>query len=240
MNLKERLDELVEKYNVPSFIDNDPIQFPRRFTLLQDIEISALLTSVITWGRRDGILKDAEKLHNIMSNSPYHYIMNEEWAALKNSRKNIHRTFFEHDMYTICQNLHTFYLENNSLESLFTPGNILDGIIRFGKVTNSRHISSSIKTSPCKRTNLMLLWLVRNDNIVDMGVWKKISPAKLIIPLDIHVSKISREIWKKALPKTDRMSTALQITGYLSEMCPEDPCKYDFALFGLGEEGLSF
>ncbi len=242
MNVKEKLDELVGKYNVPSFIDRDPVQFPRSFTRLQDIEISAVLTSVITWGKRNTILKDAEKLHTLMDPGPYDYIMNKEWMALLHSRRNIHRTFFDHDLYDLCRGLYSFYLENDSLESLFTPenGGILEGLVRFGQMANTRHISGSIKTSPCKRTNLLLRWLVRNDRIVDLGVWKKIRPADLIIPLDTHVSKISRQLWNEYLPKTDRMATALKITEYLREMCPEDPCKYDFALFGLGEEGNSF
>ena len=235
MSLKERLEELVAIHNTPAFIETDPIQFPQRFSRLEDIEISALLTSVITWGKRGLILRDAEKMHQMMGDSPYNYIMNQEWNRLKDSDKNIHRTFFERDMWNICQGLYHYYLENNSLEELFLTDGILHGLDKLSGLMNTRHISSPQTKSPCKRTNLMLRWLVRNDGIVDMGVWKNISPSQLIIPLDVHVARVSRTIWDD-LPKTDRLKTALMITNHLSELCPEDPCKYDFALFGYGEE----
>lgn len=235
MSIKETLDELTVTYNTPAFIETDPIQFPRRFTRLEDIEISALLTSVITWGKRELILRDAERMHQMIGDSPYDYIMNQEWAALKDSGKNIHRTFFERDLWHICQGLFLFYQENNSLEELFLTDGILPGLDKLSGLMNTRHISSPRTKSPCKRTNLMLRWLVRNDGIVDMGVWKKISPSQLIIPLDVHVGRVSRTIWND-LPKTDRLSTALMITNHLLEFCSEDPCKYDFALFGFGEE----
>lgn len=233
--IKNRLDELVETYNIYSFIETDPIQFPRRFSLLQDVEVSALLTSVITWGKRELILRDAEKMHSLMGDSPYAYIMNREWKKMKGSGKNIHRTFFERDMWDVCQGLYNYYQKNNSLEELFLSDGILYGLQMLSGWIPSRHISSPQSKSPCKRSNLMLRWLVRNDGIVDMGVWKRISPAELIIPLDVHVGRVSRIIWND-LPKTDRLSTALKITNHLSELCPEDPCKYDFALFGYGED----
>lgn len=242
MDIKEKLEELVQKYNVPSFADRDPVQFPRRFTRLQDIEISAVLTSVITWGKRSVILKDAEKMHALMHHAPYSYVMNEEWKPLAQSRKNIHRTFFEHDLHDLCRSLYGYYLEHDSLESLFLSkqGGLMSGLVRFGEMANMRHVSGSVKTSPCKRTNLLLRWLVRRDGIVDLGIWQKIHPADLIIPLDTHVSAIARQLWKDELPKTDRMATALMITDHLKELDSQDPCKYDFALFGLGEEGSHF
>ncbi len=242
VNQKEQLDELVREFNVPSFIERDPIRFPRRFTRLQDIEVSAVLTSVITWGKRSSILNDADKMHRVMGYAPYDYIMSKEWEGLRHSRKNIHRTFFEHDLHDLCRSLYAYYSENESLEDLFTPenGGVLKGLARFGAMADMRHVTASIDTSPCKRTNLMLRWLVRNDGIVDLGVWTKIRPADLIIPLDTHVCRIARRLWSNDLPKTDRMATALKITERLKDMCPEDPCKYDFALFGLGEAGGVF
>lgn len=234
MELKQLLDQLAAQYNVPSFIETDPIQFPRRYTLLQDIEISALLTSIITWGKRAMICRSAERLHQLMGESPFQYIMSKRWTSLKESDKNIHRTFFERDLWNICQGLYHYYQKNDSLETLFVENGVLGGIDKLSKLFNTRHLSSPLSKSPCKRTNLMLKWLVRNDGIVDMGVWKHLSPAQLIIPLDVHVARVSRTIWND-LPKTERLATALIITEHLAQLCPEDPCKYDFALFGFGE-----
>jgi len=236
MQIKDLLEELTEKYNVRSFIETDPIQFPRRFTLLQDVEISALLTSVITWGRRDIVCRDADRLHQLLGESPYEYIMSCRWSALEGSARNIHRTFFERDLWNICKGLYSYYSNHESLEELFlSEGGVLEGLNRLSALTNTKHISSPQTQSPCKRTNLMLRWLVRNDGIVDMSVWKQITPSELIIPLDVHVGRVSRTIWDD-LPRTERLKTALAITSYLAELCPQDPCKYDFALFGFGEE----
>lgn len=236
MNIKELLDELVGHYNTPDFVHRDPIQFPRRFTRLQDIEISAVLTSVLAWGKRSLVLRDADRLHTKMKYEPYAFIMNKEWEEFKNSRKNIHRTIFEEDIWKICNGLYRFYSDNPTLETLFQNG-IAEGINSLSRLFYCRHVSSPVSKgkSPCKRTNMMLRWLVRNDGIVDMGIWKNLSPSQLIIPLDVHVSRIARIIWKD-LPKSNNFQTALRITQYLCKLCPEDPCKYDFALFGFGEE----
>lgn len=234
MQLKIILDELTEQYNTPAFITNDPIQFPRRFTRKEDIEISALLTSILAWGRRDMILRNAERLHAYMGNRPYDFVMNRDWECFRKSPVNVHRTIFEKDIWQICQALHAYYTEHDTLERLFNRG-VSDGIDKLSCLLSTRHLASPCTNSPCKRTNMMLRWLVRNDGIVDMGVWKTIPPSQLIIPLDTHVGRVARLIWKD-LPRTDRMKTALHITTYLSALCPSDPCKYDFALFGYGED----
>lgn len=234
MQLKTILEELTERYNTPGFIANDPIQFPRRFTRKADIEISALFTSILAWGRRDMILRNADRLHACMRNRPFDFIMNRDWECFYGSSGNVHRTIFERDIWQICQALYAFYAEHDTLEMLFSQG-VSDGIDKLSCLLSSRHLSSPRTNSPCKRTNMMLRWLVRNDGIVDMGVWKTIRPSQLIIPLDTHVGRVARLIWHD-LPRTDRMKTALQITAHLSALCPSDPCKYDFALFGYGED----
>lgn len=234
MDLKEKLEALVCNYNTSAFIQTDPIQFPRRFTCTKDIEISALFTSILAWGRRDMILRNADRLHTTMQHQPYNFIMNKEWEQFKESGKNIHRTIFEKDLWNICRGLYTFYSRHETLETLFQQG-ILEGINQLSCLTSSRHLASPLMQSPCKRTNMMLRWLVRNDGIVDMGIWKKVNSSQLIIPLDTHVGRVSRMIWDD-LPKTDKMKTALLITSHLTKFCPEDPCKYDFALFGYGED----
>lgn len=235
-NLKERLDFLSSKYNVSSFVDNDPVQFPRRFDNVRDIEIAGLITSVISWGKREMILRNANRILDLMNHSPYAFIMNREWTSLKDSDKNLHRTFFERDLHQISQSLYDFYKSDNSLEIMF-ESSVIDGLTHLSGMMQSRHIASPARKSPCKRTNLFLRWMVRKDGIVDMGVWNKINPADLIIPLDVHVGRTSRTIWKD-IPSTDNLNTAQIITANLKQLRPEDPCLYDFALFGLGVEGM--
>ncbi|MGL5894072.1 MAG: TIGR02757 family protein [Bacteroidales bacterium] len=231
-DIKVELDALAIQHNTPELFYRDPIALPKRYRTLQDIEISALITSVISWGKRDMIFANANKIDEMMGSSPYEFIMSRDWESLEGSRVNIHRTFFESDLFIICSALHYYYLNNQSLEDLFLDG-ITQGIDKLSEMIGSKHISSTRRGGPAKRTNMMLRWLVRNDGIVDIGVWKRVSPSQLIIPLDTHVSKRARQYWSD-LPKTDRLATALKITEKLRELSPEDPCKYDFALFGEG------
>ncbi|MGL4993351.1 MAG: TIGR02757 family protein [Bacteroidales bacterium] len=232
IDIKMELDSLAQQHNTPELFERDPIALPKRYTDLQDIEISALITSVVSWGKREMIFKNANKIDLMMGSAPFSYIMSRKWETLNGSRVNLHRTFFESDLYTICASLYDYYLHNETLEDLFLDG-ITNGIDRLSDMIGSKHISSTKRGGPAKRTNMMLRWLVRNDGIVDMGVWKRVSPSELIIPLDTHVSQRARQYWHD-LPKTDRLATALRITEKLRDLSPEDPCIYDFALFGEG------
>lgn len=234
--IKERLDYLAHKYNVPAFAESDPVQFPRRYEHIRDIEITGLITSVISWGKREMILRNMNRILDKMNHSPSDFIMNKEWEKMKDSEINLHRTFFEHDLYQISKSLYDFYSTNDSLEILFTDS-VTEGLNELASLTNSRHIASPDKKSPCKRTNLFLRWMTRKDGIVDLGIWKNVDPATLIIPLDVHVGRTARLLWKE-LPNSNNMKTALAITDKLKELHPSDPCLYDFALFGFGVEGM--
>lgn len=240
IDIKEKLDELAAHYNTPAFIEKDPVQFPRRFNKLQDIEIATFLTAIISWGNRGAILKSAEKMFSLMKHAPYSYIMNEEFHSLE--RNNIHRTFFEHDLLYICNGLHKIYSQHDSLEEVFAGKNLWNGIVAFRSIVqeanggmNCKHISNPDKKSTCKRLHMALRWLIRQDGIVDLGVWKQISPSQLYIPLDVHVARISREFGLLKRKSNDRTAVE-ELTFMLRQLNAEDPIIYDFALFGLGEE----
>lgn len=240
IDIKDKLDELAEHYNTPAFIEKDPVQFPHRFRKLQDIEVAAFLTATISWGNRASILKSAEKMFAMMNNAPYDYIMNEDFRAL--GRKNIHRTFFEHDLLYICNGLHEIYSGHSSLEEVFAGKNLWEGIVSFRSImqeanggVSCKHISNPDKSSTCKRLHMALRWLVRQDRIVDLGIWKHISPSGLYIPLDVHVARVSREFGLLERKSNDRKAVE-ELTSVLKLLRPEDPVAYDFALFGLGEE----
>lgn len=241
IDLKDKLDELVARHNTPAFIENDPVQFPRRYSKLQNIEIAAFLTATISWGNRTSILKSADKMLSRMGDSPYDFLMNEDYRKLE--RLNVHRTFFEHDLLYLCSGLHHIYLHNNSLEEIFvghpTPW---EGINYFrqqisfaNEGKNNKHISNPSSGSACKRLHMALRWLVRRDGIVDIGVWKQLSPAGLYIPLDTHVARISRKLGILQRKSNDRKAVE-ELTSFLCSLNPDDPVIYDFALFGTGEE----
>lgn len=238
---KQKLDEWVSVINTPSFIERDPVQFPRRYSNLLDIEVVAFLTATITWGNRKMILNSATKMLGIMGESPYDYIISGGYKTL--GTRNIHRTFFEPDFAYICRGLNHYYKTESSLESIFLNAfDMWDGIEKFRNHMSegnsglfSKHISNPSTASACKRLHLALRWLVRNDGIVDLGIWKNISPSSLYIPLDVHVGRISREMNFLERKQNDKLSVE-KLTETLRIFSPEDPVKYDFALFGIGEQ----
>lgn len=248
--IKSLLDNMAEKFNVPEFIEQDPVQFPRRYKQIQDIEISAFLTAIIAWGKRKTILASARQMHEIMGSSPYDYVMGKGYERL--GKANIHRTFFEDDMAFICRGLRTLYLRFDSCESLFYSEkqelrSLWDGLAHFRsyiKTANEkhpqkcmRHISNPQSTSACKRLHLALRWLVRKDGIVDLGVWRNIAPSQLMIPLDIHVGNTARNLGLLNRRQNDRKAVE-ELTAYLRTLNPDDPVLYDFALFGIGVSGI--
>ena len=255
MNIKQELDRWYESICTPAFVKDDPVFFPGRFKKREDVEIAAFLSAVIAWGRRDLILRSAQKMFSLMGESPYEFVMSGEWKKLKN--RNVHRTFFEGDLKYFCRGFAYCYEKYGSLEVLFSGKDIdskgrgasdiesqslvWDGIDRFrremAKANNgkySKHISNPGKEghggSACKRLNLALRWLVRKDK-VDLGLWKSISPRELFIPLDVHVARTARELGLLKRKSNDKKAV-IELTGKLREFCPDDPVKYDFALFG--------
>ena len=245
--IKTFLDNMAAKFNVPEFIEQDPVQYPRRYKRIQDIEISAFLTATISWGKRSIILKSARRMHEIMGTSPYDYVMSKGYEHLGSA--NIHRTFFEDDMAFICRGLRNLYLQFHSCEALFCSEKqksrtLWDGLAKFRSYIEEanngyppksmRHISNPQSTSACKRLHLALRWLVRKDNIVDLGIWRNITPSELMIPLDVHVGNTARKLGLLRRRQNDRIAVE-ELTTYLRTLNPEDPVLYDFALFGVGE-----
>lgn len=249
--LKAILEEKVEQYNCKAFIENDPISFPHSFTRKEDIEISALLASVIAWGNRKMILRSGEKMfRDIMRSAPYDYVMSGEWESL-DDRMNIHRTFFASDFKYICRGLRDIYSRYGSMEPLFAGCSTWDGIERLrielaasnGGVS-TKHISNPLHLkgkpgSACKRMHMMLRWLCRTDGKVDIGIWRSVSPASLMMPIDVHVARTARSLNLVTRKQNDRR-TVEELTAKLREMSPDDPVRYDFALFGVGEAGDTF
>ncbi len=249
-DVRELLDSEAARINSPAFIGEDPVQFPRRFSQLQDIEIVAFLSSIIAWGNRKMICRDAERMLALMDNEPYRYVMDEGYEDL-NPRQNIHRTFFgEHFSYFL-RGMREIYTKYGSLDAFSAGVRAGDSeapswklVEEMQKVmsdvnngaTCSQCLPVNLQQTALKRINMALRWLVRDDGIVDMGVWKSIPKSKLYIPLDVHVGNISRELGLLTRKANDRKSVEM-LTGLLRTLRPEDPAIYDFALFGIGVEG---
>ena len=248
--LKNFLNEKAEFYNAKSFVENDPIQIPHRFSLKQDIEIAGFLTATISWGNRKSIINDAERMMNWLGNSPYDFVMNYISGDLDFiENRAVHRTFTADDFKFFIENHNRIYQQNDSLENLFknnhSENNFYHALERFRtKFFNedfshrsAKHVSSTYKNSSAKRLMMFLRWMVRKDKKgVDFGIWKDIDAKYLSIPLDVHTGNISRKL-SLILRKQNDWKTVEELDLILREMDSEDPAKYDFALFGLGVSG---
>jgi len=245
VHLKQFLDSKVKEYNRPAFIKDDPISIPHGFTKKQDIEIAGFFAAIFSWGNRTTIIAKSKELMRRMDNSPYEFIKTHQAKDLKNLKGFKHRTFHEDDLYYFVEFLHQHYLKYASLETAFFPTeqhNIEQGLIYFKQYFFSfehlkrteKHISSPLQKSTCKRLNMFLRWMVRNDNKgVDFGLWKNISPSQLICPIDVHVARVAKKLSLLKRKQVDWLA-AIELTEALRQLDSNDPVKYDFALFNLG------
>ena len=242
--LKEFLDEKYLKYNTLSFIESDPIQVPHSFTNQYDIEISAFLSSAIAWGKRSIIINNAKKLMKLMDNSPYDFVMNAGKDDMEHLNSFKHRTFNSVDLSFFVKSLRNIYKDHGGLSSIF-ESNATDlklSLIEFRNLfldigfpqRTRKHIPDVLKNSAAKRLNLFLMWMVRKDKIgVHFGLWKKISPSALKLPLDVHTANVGRKLGLLTRKQNDWLAVE-EITSKLAIFDKDDPVKYDFALFGLG------
>jgi len=248
-DLKTFLDEKVELYNRPQFIADDPIQIPHRFTKLQDVEIMGFWTAILAWGQRKTIINKANELVELMDGAPHDFIVNHSESDRKRFLDFKHRTFQVTDTLYFLEFLQYFYKKNNSLETAFTQffddndetvERALTGFhdlffsLDVAPTRTRKHIATPVRKSSCKRLNMFLRWMVRDDDKgVDLGLWKGIKPAQLLMPLDVHVERVGRSLGLINRKQRD-WKTVLELTQGLREFDPEDPVKYDFALFGIG------
>lgn len=246
-DIKRLLDCEAARINNPDFIADDPVQFPRRFESLHDIEITALLCATIAWGRRTMICANCNKMLALMDNDPYHYMMGGEYELLP-PEMNIHRTFFVRNLQYMLRGLRRIFSQYGSLND-FAHHHHISGheepawrLVEMmhrefreanGGKDDSRCLPTQLKNTALKRVNMALRWLVRDDGIVDLGVWNALRPSQLFIPLDVHVGDTARALGLVDRRANDRR-TVTELTATLRAFNPEDPVIYDFALFGLG------
>lgn len=246
---KEFLERKTAEYNTPAFIEPDPICVPHRFTKKQDIEIAGFFASIFAWGNRRTIINKATELMQLMDDAPHQFITTHTPRDLQRLLRFRHRTFNTTDLLYFILFLQQHYTRSSSLETAFSkwmrPGddNIERALTGFhdyffslqdAPVRTKKHIATPERNSTCKRLNMFLRWMVRRDkNGVDFGIWKKIRPAQLICPIDVHVARVATRFELITRKQVDWL-TALELTRRLKQFDPADPAKYDFALFGLG------
>lgn len=248
--------QLAQQYNKEEYFQGDPIIFPKHFArlmqgkegipglggtcgtsasssgpgavgkgkttpqgreyTLQDVEIAAVIAAHLAWGRRDMIVRDCKRAFDEMGWEPYRYVMAGSYRADDSS---LHRTIKWSEFAAICGRLKELYSKDRSLEAL-SPDEFRVQV--YGQKSDPKAAN--------KKIHMLRRWMVRNDGIVDLGLWKSITPQELVIPLDVHVHRSSLNLGVTSRNSAD-ITTALEITEFLKEAFPGDPCKGDFALF---------
>jgi uncharacterized protein (TIGR02757 family) len=245
--IKVFLEEKYLQYNNPSFIASDPISIPHIFTDRRDREISGFLTAAIAWGRRDLILRSSLKMVELLENSPYEFITSAGEPEIDRLERFVHRTFNGNDFIYFIKGLRNIYANYNSLEDVILEGMKENESLKAGLTLlrssffslpharrNEKHFADVMGGAAGKRLNMFLRWMVRKDNHgVDFGMWDKIDPSMLYIPLDLHSGNTARRLGLLTRKMNDWKAVE-ELTEVLREFDPTDPVKYDFALFGLG------
>jgi uncharacterized protein (TIGR02757 family) len=249
--IKQLLDQKVKQYNHIDFIEKDPISIPHLYTKQQDIEIAAFFAAIFAWGNRTTIIQKSKELLERMDNAPFEYCTQHQAKDLKKLAGFAHRTFNDRDLLYCIAFFKHHYANQKSLETAFFMDQhsgkkiktVAAGLVNFknyffsledAPYRTKKHIASPENRSTCKRLNMFLRWMVRKDQHgVDFGLWKTISPADLIIPIDVHVARVSKSLGLISRPQIDWL-TALELTEYCRTLDARDPVKYDFALFSLG------
>jgi uncharacterized protein (TIGR02757 family) len=244
--LQSFLDDKVIQYNTLDFIESDPVQIPHLFSQKEDIEIAGFLSATIAWGNRKMIIKNSHKMIDLMGNSPYDFVMSHNGNDLERLESFVHRTFNGQDFTCFIKGLRHIYKNHNGLEAVFASNQESDSmqksISEFKKIffeiqhqnRTQKHISDPMNGSAAKRINMYLRWMCRQDNKgVDLGIWKSISPSLLSCPLDVHSGNVARKLGLLSRKQNDGKAL-LELDSKLRKLDPNDPVKYDFALFGLG------
>jgi len=236
-------------YNSVSFITDDPVSVPHRFSKKQDIEIAGFFAAIMAWGQRVTIINKANELMNLMDDAPFDFIKNHKEIERKRFTAFKHRTLQPDDVIYLIDVLQKFYLQHATMEDAFAKHLKSEDEDTFKALAGfhhhlfdqpfviertRKHISNPEKKSSCKRLNMFLRWMVRkDDNGVDFGIWTKISPSQLVIPLDLHVGRVARQLGLLHRTIND-WQAAKELTLELKKFDAVDPVKYDFALFGEG------
>ena len=244
--VRDFLELKAEHYNAEWFIEKDPVSIPHLFTGKEDIEISGFLTAGISWGQRAQILKKARLLMDWMGMEPYRFVTDAGEQELRVLSKFVYRTFNGIDCQYFISALRKIYINHGGLEKVITEGyetdrRVYSALESFRRLFMSfspmdrtgKHLANVAKGSSAKRLNMFLRWMVRDDGRIDFGLWKKINPADLMIPLDVHVGRVARELGLLERKQNDWKAVE-ELTSKLRMLRPHDPVYYDYALFGSG------
>ena len=251
--IREVLQKLYAKYNRRECISPDPLQFVCRYTNPSDMEVAGFLAASLAYGRVEQIQKSLTELLQLMGPSPFDFVRNFDKQKSDSLDGFKHRFTTGRDITDLLSLLKDVLADYGSIEKFFVRGyskgdkNIIGALSNFCQLLlemyTEKHnrpagrglrylLVSPVGGSACKRLNLFLRWMVRDDD-VDAGLWKSIPPLALVVPVDVHMARLCR-ILGFYQQKTVSLSAVLKITDSFAQIEPSDPVKYDFALSRIG------
>ncbi len=240
---------MADRVERQQFRDDDPISIPHRFSKPEDQAMAGFFAALLAWGQRPVIIRNAWSLMEAMDFAPDQFIRLHQESDLRVFIHFVHRTFNSTDLLFLLNRLQTLVNSSGSLEKAMFPNMnisnlelVPDSLARFhdkvfepewSPTRTKKHLATPTRGSACKRLNMFLRWMVRTpDRGVDFGIWKTVSPAQLYLPLDLHVGRTARSYGLITRPQDDWKSV-VQLTEWARTICPEDPARLDFALYGM-------
>ncbi len=253
--VKEELDRLCARYETSDFIKDDPVQFIHLFKKPEDIEIAGFISALFAFGKREMFIKKLFSLFNLMEMRPYEFVLNFDKQAYVSDFN--YRFIKPDDLILFFDILKKLYSKDKmTLEELFAKGFethlsgqnkvycALQYVCDYFYNTDSKieagykfMLSNPKNKGAMKRMNMFLRWMIRKNSPVDIGIWSFLAPSELLIPLDVHVGNISRSAGLLNRKQND-FKAVIELTDILKEFDPDDPVKYDFALFGYGVNNI--
>jgi len=247
---------IYERYHRECFVADDPLVVVRKFTSEKDIEVAAFYAALLSYGRVEQIIKSISNLFQRMEWKPFEFTNSKSYADVIKAFSGFkHRFNNAEDMALLAAALGEFYKKYGSLEKAFMAGMpdkktpLQDGINDFrSRLVDYAVKRSGLKRAPrsflwlvpsaekgtCKRICMYLRWMARPSDCIDFGIWKSLSPSRLIIPVDTHIARMGARLGLTKRKISD-WKMAEEITESLKKFDPDDPVKYDFALCSAGK-----
>jgi uncharacterized protein (TIGR02757 family) len=250
---KQIIDEIYEKYHHPKYLGLDPLVCVHRFKKRDEREAVGLLAAVLAYGRVEIIVRNINNILNIMDDDPIAFINDTSYKEkCKSLDKFKHRFNDGKDISALLEAVKSVTKERGSLEKCFcdcmkrNDNQFKAALTSFADIIKTKGraccgerasfeylIPSPNKGSACKRIVLYLRWMIRENDGIDLGVWKSVPASCLLVPVDTHVAQIARSYGLTNRNSAD-WKMAEEITEALREFDPDDPVKYDFALCHAG------
>lgn len=230
----EEIKNRIDSFQVREMFNNDPVSFLWKYKDKRDIEVAAVICSVLAFGSRKQIYKACEKTLALMGDSPFEYIVSNEFYVYQKNDSCWYRMLKWSDFCDICQRLEFLFVTNASLEDavIFNVEELnqtyCEALVDLFKDINGFPKNT---TSCCKRINLLLRWLVRQNSSVDVGIWTKLDQSKLLLPMDVHSLNTARK-YGFLKRKSNDMKAVMEVTEWAKTICFDDPASLDYFLFG--------